>query len=104
MLFITLPSGRKSAYVKPNIGTNKFGGQCITYEGIGGTKKCGNYSIPTVQNLLRTSYRQLPVIFYAMQTLRCCSIVMHIHNEVVIEADSSMSLDAVYQQMGRTLP
>ena len=39
MLFITLPSGRKLAYVKPKIGTNKFGGQCITYEGIGGTKK-----------------------------------------------------------------
>ena len=39
MLFVTLPSGRKLAYVKPKIGTNKFGGQCITYEGIGGTKK-----------------------------------------------------------------
>ena len=39
MLFVTLPSGRKLAYLKPKIGTNKFGGQCITYEGIGGTKK-----------------------------------------------------------------
>jgi len=37
-----------------------------------------------------------------MQTLRYCSIVMHIHDEVVIEADPSMSLDAVCEQMGRT--
>ena len=39
MLFITLPSDRNLAYVKPKIGTNKFGGSCITYEGIGSTKK-----------------------------------------------------------------
>lgn len=39
MLFITLPSGRSLAYVKPKIGENRFGGDCITYEGVGGTKK-----------------------------------------------------------------
>ena len=39
MLFITLPSGRKLTYVRPRIGTNKFGGSCITYEGVGRTKK-----------------------------------------------------------------
>ena len=39
MLFITLPSGRKLAYVKPRIGENRFGGECVTYEGIGGVKK-----------------------------------------------------------------
>jgi DNA polymerase len=39
MLFITLPSGRKLAYVKPRIGENRFGSECVTYEGIGATKK-----------------------------------------------------------------
>ena len=48
MLFITLPSGRNLAYVKPKVGTNKFGGECITYEGVGGTKKW-NDSIPMVE-------------------------------------------------------
>ena len=38
MLFITLPSGRRLAYVKPRIGENKFGGESVTYEGVGGTK------------------------------------------------------------------
>ena len=105
MLFITLPSGRKLAYVKPKIGTNKFGGQCITYEGIGGTKKwerLDSYGPKFVENIVQATARD--ILCYAMQTLRCCSIVMHIHDEVVIEADPSMSLDAVCEQMGRTPP
>ena len=44
------------------------------------------------------------ILCYAMRTLRCCSIVMHIHDELVIEADPRMSLDAVCEQMGRTPP
>ena len=105
MLFITLPSGRKLAYVKPKIGTNKFGGQCITYEGIGGTKKwerLDSYGPKFVENIVQATARD--ILCYAMQTLRCCSIVMHIHDEVVIEADPRMSLDAVCEQMGRTPP
>lgn len=65
MLFITLPSGRNLAYVKPKVGTNKFGGECITYEGIGALKN-GNGSILTGQSLWRTSCRQPPVTFCAM--------------------------------------
>ena len=44
------------------------------------------------------------ILCYAVRTLRCCSIVMHIHDELVIEADPRMSLDAVCEQMGRTPP
>lgn len=39
MLFITLPSGRNLAYVKPRIGENRFGGESVTYEGVGSTRK-----------------------------------------------------------------
>ena len=39
MLFIRLPSGRDLAYVKPRIGENQFGGESVTYEGVGSTKK-----------------------------------------------------------------
>lgn len=105
MLFITLPSGRQLAYVKPRIGENKFGGSCITYEGVGGTKKwerLDSYGPKFVENIVQATARD--ILCYAMQTLRCCSIVMHIHDEVVIEADTHMSLDAVCQQMGRTPP
>lgn len=105
MLFITLPSGRQLSYVKPRIGENKFGGSCITYEGVGGTKKwerLDSYGPKFVENIVQATARD--ILCYAMQTLRCCSIVMHIHDEVVIEADTHMSLDAVCQQMGRTPP
>lgn len=105
MLFITLPSGRSLAYVKPKIGTNKFGGDCITYEGVGGTKKwerLDSYGPKFVENIVQATSRD--ILCYAMQTLRCCAIVMHIHDEVVIEADRRMSLQAVCEQMGRTPP
>ena len=105
MLFITLPSGRQLAYVKPKIGTNKFGGDCITYEGVGGTKKwerLDSYGPKFVENIVQATARD--ILCYTMQTLRCCDIVMHIHDEVVIEADRRMSLQAVCDQMGRTPP
>ncbi|MCI2000395.1 MAG: DNA polymerase [Clostridia bacterium] len=105
MLFITLPSGRNLAYVKPKVGTNKFGGECITYEGIGSTKKwerLDSYGPKFVENIVQATSRD--ILCYAMKTLRCCSIVMHIHDELVIEADPRMSLDAICEQMGRTPP
>ena len=105
MLFITLPSGRNLSYVKPKIGENRFGGDCITYEGVGGTKKwerIDSYGPKFVENIVQATSRD--ILCYAMKTLRCCSIVMHIHDELVIEADRRMSLQAVCDQMGRTPP
>ena len=105
MLFIQLPSGRRLSYVKPRMGENRFGGDCITYEGVGGTKKwerIDSYGPKFVENIVQATSRD--ILCYAMKTLRCCSIVMHIHDEVVIEADRRMSLQAVCDQMGRTPP
>lgn len=105
MLFIILPSGRKLAYVKPRIGMNQFGGESITYEGIGATKKwerLESYGPKFVENIVQATARD--ILCFAMKTLRCCSIVMHIHDEVVIEADPRVSLDALCEQMGRTPP
>jgi DNA polymerase len=105
MLFITLPSGRNLAYVKPKVGTNKFGGECITYEGIGSTKKwerLDSYGPKFVENIVQATSRD--ILCYAMKTLKNCEIVMHIHDELVIEADPRMSLDVLCEQMGRTPP
>ena len=234
MLFITLPSGRNLAYVKPRIGQNKFGGTCITYEGIGATKKweridsygpkfvenCiakgtqvitarglvaiediraddkiwdgieyvshdgliyqGTRNVNNVNNILMTPDHKIltergwkrnaesdglnwaavslpdgttrpiadisvistgltkpvydigncgprhrfavwangrayivsncvqgiarDILCYAMKTLRCCNIVMHIHDELVIEVDRGVSLQAICEQMSRTPP
>lgn len=105
MLSITLPSGRQLKYVKPRIGENQFGGSCVTYEGIGGTKKwerLESYGPKFVENIVQATARD--ILCYAMTTLRHCSIVMHIHDELVIEADPCVSLDAICEQMGRTPP
>lgn len=105
MLSILLPSGRMLNYVKPKIGENRFGGSCITYEGVGGTKKwerLESYGPKFVENIVQATARD--ILCYAMKTLRRCSITMHIHDELVIEADPCVSLDAICEQMGRTPP
>lgn len=104
-LFIVLPSGRKLAYVKPRMGENKFGGESVTYEGVGGTKKwerLESYGPKFVENIVQAISRD--VLIYAMQTLRNCSIVAYVHDEIIIEADLKVSLEAVCEQMGRTPP
>ncbi|MDU5357774.1 MAG: DNA polymerase [Atopobium minutum] len=105
MLFITLPSGRNLAYVKPKMGENRFGSPCVTYEGITTGKKWSridSYGPKFVENIVQATARD--ILAYAMRTLRNCSIVMHIHDEVVIEANPRMSLDAVCEQMSLTPP
>ena len=93
ILFTTLPSGRRLAYVKPRIGENQFGGESVTYEGVGGTKKwerLESYGPKFVENIVQATARD--ILCYAMRTLRCCSIVAHVHDEIIIEADPRMSL------------
>lgn len=105
MLFINLPSGRRLAYVKPRIGENQFGGESVTYMGVSGTKKwerLESYGPKFVENIVQGTARD--ILCYAMQTLKNCSIVAHVHDEIIIEADRRMSVAAVCEQMGRTPP
>lgn len=100
MLFVTLPSGRVLSYVKPRIGENKFGGESVTYEGIGGTKKwerLESYGPKFVENVVQATSRDL--LMNAMKNLNGSSIVAHVHDELIIEADSDASLETVCQQM-----
>lgn len=105
MLFIELPSGRQLSYVKPRIGENKFGGESVTYEGIGATKKwerLESYGPKFVENIVQGTARD--ILCYAMQTLRHCAIVGHVHDELIIECRKDVSVDAICQQMARTPP
>lgn len=105
MLFIGLPSGRQLAYVKPRIGENIFGGESVTYEGVGGTKKwerIESYGPKFVENIVQAISRD--ILMYAMKTLRTYNIVAHVHDEVIIEAEPRMSIDSVCEQMGRVPP
>jgi len=105
MLFIVLPNGRRLSYVKPRIGINDFGSDCVTYEGVGATKKwerIKSYGPKFVENIVQAVSRD--ILCHAMQTFRHCSIVMTVHDEIVIEADPRMSAEVLFQQMSRTPP
>lgn len=105
MLFIVLPSGRQLCYVKPKMGVNKFGGDSVTYEGVGSTKKwerIESYGPKFVENIIQAVSRD--ILMYAIRTLSHCFIVGHVHDELIIECSMGVSLDAVCEQMGRTPP
>ena len=103
MLFIKLPSGRQLSYVKPRMGENRFGGESVTYEGVGGTKKwerIESYGPKFVENIVQAISRD--ILAHSMRTLSHCFICGHVHDELIIECSMGVSLDAVCEQMGRT--
>ena len=105
MLFIQLPSGRRLAYVKPKIGENKFGGESVTYEGMGATKKwerIESYGPKFVENIVQAISRD--ILCYAMRTLSHCFICGHIHDELIIEASQGVNLQVICEQIGRVPP
>ena len=105
MLFITLPSGRRLSYVKPQIGVNRFGGESVTYMGVDGTKhwsRIESYGPKFCENITQAISRD--ILCYAMRTLSYCRIVGHVHDELIIEVSKDASLDAICEQMGRTPP
>ena len=105
MLFIILPSGRRLAYVKPRIGENQFGGESVTYEGVGGTKKwerLESYGPKFVENIVQAISRD--ILMYSMKMLSTYRIVAHVHDEVIIEANSKISVTEVCKQMSQVPP
>ena len=105
MLFIKLPSSRMLSYVKPRMGENKFGGESVTYEGVGATKKwerIESYGPKFVENIVQAISRD--ILAYAMRTLSHCFICGHVHDELIIECSKDVSVDAICEQMGRTPP
>jgi len=100
MLFISLPSGRKLTYIKPKIGENQFGGESVTYEGIGSTKKwerLESYGPKFVENIVQAISRDL--LMNAMRNLPGFLIAGHVHDELLIECKEDVSLDEVCKAM-----
>lgn len=103
MLFITLPSGRQLSYVKPRIGENRFGGESVTYEGVGATKKwerIESYGPKFVENIVQAISRDL--LCFAMRNLSFCQIVGHVHDEVIIECSPEVSVQSLCDIMSRS--
>ncbi len=103
MLFIELPSGRRLSYVKPKIEQNQFGGESVTYEGNGNTKKwerIESYGPKFTENIVQAISRD--ILAFAMKTLRHCFICGHVHDEIIIESSNDVSLEIICNQMGKT--
>ncbi|WP_414632891.1 DNA polymerase [Clostridium sp. UBA7339] len=103
MLFIHLPSGRNLCYVKPKIGENMFGGESVTYEGIGVTKKwerLESYGPKFVENIVQALSRD--ILMNVIRTLSDCFIVGHVHDELIIECSKSTDLNSICDQMGKS--
>ncbi|HFZ7048438.1 TPA: DNA polymerase [Streptococcus agalactiae] len=102
MLFITLPSGRKLAYVKPKMGENQFGGESVTYEGTGTAKRwerLESYGPKFVENIIQAISRD--ILAYSMKQLKDFRIVGHVHDEIIIECDQSQNLEQIATLMGK---
>ena len=100
MLFIELPSGRQLAYVKPQIGTNRFGSDSITYEGTGTARKwerLETFGGKLTENIVQAISRD--ILCNAMRNLEGCYIVGHIHDELIIECPEGTSLEEICNRM-----
>lgn len=103
MLFIKLPSGRLLSYVKPKIGENKFGGESVTYEGVGSTKKwerIESYGPKFVENIVQAVSRDL--LCFAMRNLSYCFICGHVHDELIIECRQDVDYKSICNVMGKS--
>lgn len=103
ILFVTLPSGRNLSYIKPRMTQNRFGRESLSYEGVGESKKwmrIETYGPKLVENIVQATARDLLAL--AMLRLRDAGyeIVMHIHDEAVLEVpDGVSSVDEVCRMM-----
>lgn len=102
LLRIRLPSGRKLTYIKPKIEINKFGGESVTYEGIGVAKKwerIESYGPKFVENIVQAISRD--ILMYALQNLSAYNIVAHVHDEIIIEAQENTKLEDICGTMSQ---
>lgn len=107
LLWITLPSGRSLCYAKPSIGKNRFGGDSITYWGINQTtrkwEKQETYGGKLVENIVQAIARDCLAHSMLRLAEEGFKIVMHVHDEVVIEADESKTLEEACEIMGEPI-
>ena len=102
LLRIRLPNGRKLTYIKPKIEINKFGGESVTYEGIGVAKKwerIESYGPKFVENIVQAISRD--ILIYTLQNLSDYNIVAHVHDEIIIEALENTKLEDICGTMSQ---
>ena len=91
-LWITLPSNRRLAYIKPRLQPNRFGRMAITYEGLNAANKWSRgetYSGKLVENITQATARDLLAEAMWRMEQAGLDIVAHVHDEVILEVPES---------------
>lgn len=104
MLFIGLPSGRRLAYAKPSVYRNDYDRDEIAYMGVDATKKWGkidSYGPKFVENIIQAMSRDILAEAMARIEAAGYDIVMHVHDEAVIEAPRDAVLEDMCQIMSK---
>jgi DNA polymerase len=102
ILFVLLPGGRTLSYVKPRIEINRFGKASLAYEGVNSVKKWDRietFGGKLVENITQAIARD--ILCQAMKKLdkNGYEIVMHCHDEVVIEATEETDVKEICDLM-----
>lgn len=103
ILFIRLPSGRRLSYIKPRIGTNRFGGDSITYMGINSAKKWDRletFGGKLTENIVQGTARDLLAKALINTANAGYDTVFHVHDEIICEVPNGYgSVDELCRQM-----
>lgn len=107
ILFITLPSGRRLAYVKPRIVLNRFGSESIAYEGVNGTTKVWEeietYGGKLVENIVQAVARDCLAESIKRLHKRGYRIIFHVHDEVILESDKDIKVEDIESIMAEPI-
>lgn len=108
ILFIGLPSGRRLAYVKPRIGTNRFGSPSLTYMGMNQTKRTWErletFGGKLVENIVQAFARDCLAENIIRLEDAGYEISFHVHDEVVLDVpEGGGSAEEVAEIMGRPI-
>ena len=107
ILFITLPSNRKLAYVKPKIVLNRFGSDSIVYEGVNGTTKVWEeietYGGKLVENIVQAVARDCLAESIKRLHNKGYKIIFHVHDEIILEVSEDVTVEEIESIMSEPI-
>lgn len=106
-LTVRLPSGRKLFYPRPFISDNQFGRPAVHYYGLGTNKKWGiesTYGGKMTENIVQAIARDCLAEILKRIHARGLQVVFHVHDEVIIDAPQSVTVEEICALMAEPIP
>ena len=107
-LTVRLPSGRKLYYPRPFLKENQFGKMEVHYYAVGqATKKWGvesTYGGKMTENIVQAIARDCLAVSLDRIDALGLQVVFHVHDEVIIDAPMSVTVDEICDLMAEPIP